>query len=240
MTDRRMTCAEADALAGAWGLDALDADETEVVVAHLETCDQPHAELRASVGPGVVLAAALEPIEPSPALRDRLMRSIGAEREGAPVIELEARRERPAWLPRALAGLAVAAALVLAVWNVGLRDDLQDRDAQLAQVAAALSAGGPAYGVSGAVGGGVLVTGDDGPVLVADLEPPGEGLLYALWLIGPDDVPVAVGTFEPEAGEPVAIVPLDRSLEGFATFAITLEEGPVDAPTGDPVLATSL
>jgi hypothetical protein len=51
---------------------------------------------------------------------------------------------------------------------------------------------------------------------------------------------VAVGTFEPEAGEPVAIVPLDRSLEGFATFAITLEEGPVDAPTGDPVLATSL
>ena len=156
------------------------------------------------------------------------------------MIELGARRERPSWLPRALAGLAAAAAVVLAVWNVGLRGELEDRDAQLAELAAALSAGGPAYSVSGEVGGGVLVTGEDGPVLVADLQPPGEGLVYALWLIGPDDVPVAVGTFEPEAGEPVAIVPLDRSLEGFATFAITREQGPVDAPTGDPVLATSL
>jgi anti-sigma-K factor RskA len=240
MTGRAITCDDADALAGAWGLDALDADEVAAVAGHLETCDQPHSELRGSAGAGAILAASLEPIEPSPALRDRLMRSIGAEGEGAPVIELEARRERPAWLPRALAGLAVAAALVLAVWNVGLRGELADRDAQLTQVAAALSAGGPAYGVSGDVGGGVLVTGDDGPILVADLEPPGEGLLYALWLIGPDDAPVAVGTFEPKAGEPVAIVPLDRSLEGFATFAITLEAGPVDAPTGDPVLVTSL
>jgi anti-sigma-K factor RskA len=239
VTDRILTCEGADALAGAFALDALDADEAAAVAAHLETCDQPHAELRASAGAGAVLAASLGPIEPSPALRDRLMRSIGAE-DGAPVIELEARRERPSWLPRALAGLAVAAALVLAVWNVGLRGELEDRDAQLAELAAALSAGGPAYSVSGEVGGGVLVTGDDGPILVADLEPPGEGFLYALWLIGPDDAPVAVGTFEPQAGEPVAIVPLDRSLEGFATFAITRERGRVDAPTTDPVLATSL
>jgi anti-sigma-K factor RskA len=240
MTDHTLTCDEADALAGAWGLDALDADEAAAVAGHLETCDQPHAALRASAGAASLLPASLEPIEPSPALRDRLMRSIGADGEGAPVIELEARRERPSWLPRALAGLAVAAALVLAVWNVGLRGELEDRDAQLAELAAALSAGGPAYGVSGEVGGGVLVTGEDGPILVADLEPLGEGLVYALWLIGPDDVPVAVGTFEPEAGQPVAIVPLDRSLEGFATFAITREEGPVDAPTSAPVLATSL
>ena len=241
MTDgRALTCDEADALAGAWGLDVLEADEAAAVAEHLETCQQPHAELRASAGAGAVLAAALEPIQPSPGLRDRVMRSIAAAPADGQVIQLDARRERPSWLPRAIAGLAVAAALVLAVWNLGLRGELDERDAQLREVAAALSAGGQAYSVSGSIGGGVLVTGDDGPVFVADLEPPGQDLLYALWLIGPDDVPVPVGTFTPETGEAFAIVPLDRSLEGFATFAVTRERGRVDAPTGDPVLATAL
>jgi hypothetical protein len=240
MTDRPLACDEADALAGAWGLDALDSDEAAAVADHLAACDRPHAELRASPGAGDILAASLEPIEPSTGLRDRVMASIGEEPGGARVIELAARRERRAWLPRAVAGLAVAAALVLAVWNAGLRGQLEDRDAQLSELAAALSAGGPAYSVTGSVGGGVLVTGEDGPVLVADLEPPGEGLLYALWLIDADGAPVAVGTFQPEADEPFAIVRLDRSLEGFETFAVTREAGPVDAPTSEPVLATSL
>ena len=235
MTDRPLTCDEADALAGAWAFDALEADEAAGVAEHLTTCDQPHTELRSTVGTGLIIAAALDPIEPSPALRDRIMGSIGEE-----PISIEARRERRSWLPRAVAGLAMAAAVVLAVWNVGLRGELDERNAQLREVAAALSAGGPAYSVSGDVGGGVLVTGEDGPVLVADLEQPGEGLLYALWLIGPDEVPVAVGTFEPDPDDAFAIVPLDRSLEGFTTFAVTREAGPVDAPTTDPVLVTSL
>jgi anti-sigma-K factor RskA len=235
MTDRSLTCEEADALAGAWGLDVLDPDEAAAVNDHLETCDQPHAELRASAGAGAVLAASLEPIQPSPELRDRLMRSIGEE-----PISIDARRDRRAWLPRAVAGLAVAAAVLLAVWNVGLRGELDERNVQLREVAAALSAGGAAYSVTGEIGGGVLVTGEDGPVLVADLEPPAEGQIYALWLIGPDEVPVPVGTFNPDPDEAFAIVPLDRSLEGFATFAITREAGPVDAPTTDPVLVTPL
>ena len=235
MTDRPLTCDEADALSGAWALDALEPDEAAAVAGHLETCEQPHPELRSAAGAGAVLAAALNPIEPSPALRDRLMRSIGDE-----PISIDARRERRSWLPQAVAGLAVAAALVLAVWNAGLRGELDQRNAQLREVAVALSAGGPAYSVSGEVGGGVLVTGEDGPVLVADLEPPGEGQLYALWLIGPDEVPVPVGTFAPDPDEPFAVVPLDRSLEGFATFAVTREAGPVDAPTTDPVLVTPI
>jgi anti-sigma-K factor RskA len=236
MTDRSpLACDEADALAGAWALDALEADESAAVAAHLATCDQPHAELRSAAGAGAVLAASLDPIEPSPGLRDRVLRSIGEE-----PISIDIRRERRSWLPQAVAGLAVAAALVLAVWNVGLQGELQERDARLRAVADALSAGGPAYSVSGDVGGGVLVTGEAGPVLVADLEPAGEGELYAMWLIGPDEVPVPVGAFAPAADEPFAIVPLDRSLEGFVTFAVTREEGPVDAPTTDPVLATSL
>ena len=34
MTDRTLACDEADALAGAWGLDALDADEGAAVAEH--------------------------------------------------------------------------------------------------------------------------------------------------------------------------------------------------------------
>ena len=235
MNDRPLTCDEADALAGAWALDALEADEAAAVAEHLQTCEEPHAELRSAPGAGTVLAAALDPVEPSRALRERVMRSIGDE-----PISIDTRPERRTWLPSAVAGLAAAAAIVLAIWNVGLRDELADRDAQMRELAAALGATGPVYTISGEVGRGLLVNGEEGPVLVADLEPPGEGLVYALWLIGPDDVPVAVGTFEPDADVPVAIVPLDRSLEGFATFAITREAGPVDAPTSDPVIAKSL
>ena len=239
MTDLpAMSCEAADELAGAWSLDALEAEESAAIVQHLRSCDRPHPELRQARGAGAVLAASLEPIEPSPALRDRLMRSIQAE--SAPVVDIEARRERSPWIPRAVAGLAAAAAIVLAVWNVGLQGQLASRDAQLRDLAAAIGTGGPAYALSGDVGGGVLVEGRDGPVFVADLVPLEEGMVYALWLIGPDGAPVPVGTFEPTAGAPVAIVPVDQSLDGFATFAVTVEEGPVDAPTTDPVLATSL
>lgn len=239
MTGRpALACDEADALAGAWALDALEADESAAIAEHLDSCDRPHVELREATGAGAVLAASLEPIEPTPALRSRVMRSI--EGKPAPGVDIATRRERATWLPRAVAGLAAAAAIVLAVWNVGLQGELADRDAQLHELAAAIGTGGPAYAVAGDVGGGVLVEGREGPVFVADLEPPPEGLVYALWLIGPDELPVRVGTFQPGAGDPVAIVPLDRSLAGFATFAVTVEEGPVDAPTTDPVLATSL
>lgn len=239
MTDRvAFTCESADDLAGAWALDALEPEESAAMAEHLRTCDRPHAELREAHGAGAVLAASLEPIDPDPSLRARLMRSIDAQ--PAPMVDLTARRERASWLPRAVAGLAAAAAIVLAVWNVGLQGQLADRDARLRELAAAIGTGGQAYAVSGDVGGGVLVEGRDGPVFLADLAPPDAGMLYALWLIGPDGAPVPVGTFQPIAGDAVAIVPVEGSLEGFATFAVTVEEGPVDAPTTDPVLATSL
>jgi anti-sigma-K factor RskA len=242
MTDRAPTplsCDEADALAGAWGLGALDADEAVALAAHLETCDRPHAELREVAGVEVVLAAALESIQPSAGLRERVMATIGAGPEPARQTALPARRTRP-WFAPALAGLAAAAAIVLAVWNVQLNGQIAERDARLREVAAALSTGGPVVSVSGTAGGGVLVTGEDGPVFVGLVEPPGEGMLYEMWLIGPDGVPVAVGTFEPDDDEGLAVVQLERPLEGFTTFAVTRERSRVDAPTAEPVLAASI
>jgi anti-sigma-K factor RskA len=244
MTDRPtgtpMSCDEADDLAGAWALEALEPAEADAVARHLETCDRPHPELRDAGGVGSVLAAALDPIEPSAALRDRVMGTIASQPRTGTVTPLRPRAERREWIPRVVAGLAVAAAVVLAVWAGGLRSELADRDAQLRQLAQAVSTGGASYRVEGDVGGGILVSGDEAAIFVADLEPAGEGMLYEMWLFDANGVPVPAGTFEPGSDDPLVVAPLDLPLEGFTAFAITREEGRVEAPTSDPVLATPL
>ncbi|HET7582023.1 MAG TPA: zf-HC2 domain-containing protein, partial [Candidatus Limnocylindria bacterium] len=78
MTPLRFTCQDVDELAGALAIGAVDADEARAAREHLATCPEPHAELRSLIGADAVLAAGLEPIEPSAGLRDRLMRSAEA------------------------------------------------------------------------------------------------------------------------------------------------------------------
>jgi anti-sigma-K factor RskA len=234
-----LTCDEADALAGAWGMGALEPNEAAAVAEHLDTCDQPHSELREAVGAGAVLAAALARIEPSPELRDRLMASIGAEprREASQPAQP---RGMPSWTPRALAGLAAAAVIVLAVWNVSLQGELATREAALNRLAASLAAeDGRTITVLGDAGRGVLVEGEGRTLLVADVEPAAAGMLYEMWLIGPDGVPVDVGTFRPEADGEFVVVELERPFEGFEVFAVTVEQTRVDAPTSDPVMAST-
>jgi anti-sigma-K factor RskA len=234
-----LSCDEADALAGAWGTGALDSNEAAAVAQHLDTCDQPHAELRQAVGAGAVLAAALARIEPSPELRERLMASIGAEPRRA-VTEPAQPRGVPAWTPRALAGLAAAAVIALAVWNVSLQGELATRESELSRLAETLAAsGGRTITVEGQAGRGVLVEGEGRTLLVADVELLAEGMLYEMWLIGPDGVPVDVGTFRPEAEGELVVVELELPFAGFDVFAVTVEQSRVDAPTSDPVLVSS-
>ena len=233
-----LTCDEADDLAGAWGLGALDRGEADVVASHLDACDRPHEELRAAAGAGLLLEASLEPIEPSPGLRGRIMDSIGAGLAPSPPAEVPWYRRQ--WMPR-VAALAAAAAIVgLAAWNLQLRGALEERQAELQRVASALSGGSAPVAVTGSAGNGLLVTGDDGPILVAGVPPPEPGSLYEMWLIDAEGTPVAVGTFIPGAEDELVIARLERSVEGFATFAVTMEDERVDAPTGDPVLAAPL
>jgi hypothetical protein len=217
----------------------LDTNEAAAVAEHLDTCDLPHEELRQAVGAGAVLAAALARIEPSPELRDRLMASIGAEQKRVEPA-LAAPRGMPSWTPRALAALAAAAVIVLAVWNVSLQGQVATREAALNRLAETLAAsGGQTIPVEGAAGRGVLVEGEGRTLLVADVQAPAQGMLYEMWLIGPDGVPIDVGTFVPEAGEAFVVVELERAFEGFDVFAVTLERSRVDAPSGDPVMVSS-
>lgn len=60
-----------------------------------------------------------------------------------------------------------------------------------------------------------------------------------LWLLDAAGTPVTVGAFRP-SGDAVAVVEVDRDLDGYATFAVTVEAERVQEPTGEPVMIGEL
>ncbi len=242
-----MICNQVDELAGAFALGALDADEEAALMAHLTTCDQPHLEVRDAAGAGLLMAASLDPVTPSPALRDRLMGTIDRTPQ-APVTTASPPAARRGWLdwlsPRLARPIALAAAvalLVVGVWNVNLQAQLGQRDAALRAVARAISGSEAAFRVDGDAGRGYVVDtpGAGAALVVADLRALPADRLYELWLIDAAGTPVAVGTFTPSGG-PVAVVPVERDLTGFAIFAVTVEAERVSAPSTTPVMVSDL
>jgi anti-sigma factor RsiW len=240
----RFACRDVDELTGALALGAVDADEALAAREHLETCPEPHAELRSLLGADAVLAAGVEPMQPSAALRDRLMDSVARTPQRAVTPEAVAPREpsveqRPGWLDwlspqvaRPLAMAAVVALIAVGAWGFSLSSQLGERDRALRQVADAIAGGEVAFRVDGDAGRGYVVDtpGSGSSFVVADLDPLPAGKLYELWLIGPDGAPVDVGTFRP-GDDAVAVVSIERDLIGFDTFAVTVEAKRVDAPT---------
>jgi anti-sigma-K factor RskA len=239
-------CSTVDELAGAYALGSVEPDEDRLIGEHLTTCGQPHAELRELVGVAGAMAVA-EPVEPSPALRDRLMATIAATpQEHRPLAPARPRREeaessdvRPWWrlnlLPAGLAAVALAAAVGLGAWGVSLNERLTAREAALAAVANADAA----FSVSGTAGSGWLIETDGHAHFVADGLPTlSDDELYELWLIDEAGVPTATGTFA--TGDELVVVPLEHDLGTAVTFAVTVEPHRVEAPTGEPVLVAAL
>lgn len=248
MTDDQpieMACETVDELAGAIALGALDPDELAAASAHLATCDQPHAELRELLGADRALALVLEPREPSEELRDRVMASVGARGTSRPGARTQPRVGRPRWLDWSSVGLwrgvAVAAVVVLLVGAVSwasLRQQVASQEAALSAIAEVVSGGAPAYPVTGPAGTGYVIdtAGPGASFLVAGLTEPPSGDIYVMWLIDAAGTPVAVGTIAASGGD-LTVATVEQDLTGFATFAVTVEAGPVDAPTTEPVMA---
>lgn len=241
-----LDCQAVDELDAALALGAVESDEARAIAAHLETCAEPHAQLRAFVGAGEVLMMSNDPVNPSPVVRDRLMTTIGRTPQEH---RLTPGRASPRgwfdWLsPRVARPLAVAAVIALVAtgaWNVTLQSQVGEQERALRAVAAAISGGEVAVRVDGSAGRGYLVDtpGSGATLVVADLEAIGADQLYELWLLDAGGAPVAVGTFRP-SGDAVAVVAVDRDLAGYATFAVTLEAQRVQAPTGEPVMIGEL
>ncbi len=144
-------------------------------------------------------------------------------------------------MARGLAAAAVVVAIALGAWNVSLQGSLASRDQELRAVATAISGSQAAFRASGSVGAGYVVADSSGraSLVVADLPALAANRIYELWLIGADKTPVAVGSFSGSSA-PVAVVPLERGLGGFTTFAVTVESRRMDAPTSQPVMVANL
>jgi len=247
--------ATVDELGAALALGALEPDELHAVIQHLESCTEPHNEVRSFLGAAEVIAASLEPVAPSAGLRDRLMRTLAstAQEHGdaatpvvpaaAPAIQLR-RTGLLDWfspnLARGLAAAAMVVAIAFGIWNVSLQGQVSQRDQALRAVAQAIASGQTAFRVSGTGGSGYVIADKNGTAsfVGANLAPLKADQIYELWLIGSDNKPVAVGTLTPS--DAVAVVPLERGISGFAVFAVTAEAHRVDAPTSQPVMTANL
>ena len=75
-----MTCDDVRDQAAAFVLGALTPAEEEAVRDHLATCPEAHAEFAELGGVVPILAAAVEQVEPPPALRERIMAAAAADR----------------------------------------------------------------------------------------------------------------------------------------------------------------
>lgn len=166
MTDPRrpaeLTHDEVVDLTAAFVLGALDEDEMAAVRAHVASCADPHPELDELGGMVAVLLAGLRPVEPPPALKDRIMAAAAADLEArrreaaqpegaAPPAAIEdapvpARPTGPVLLsrqPRLSWALGLAAVLAIALlggWNLSLQAQLSETQAYGRQVAAVLDA----------------------------------------------------------------------------------------------------
>ncbi len=225
MTDQRrpaeLTHDEVLDLAASFVLGALDDAEMAAVREHLASCREPHPEIAELAGVVPVLQAAVQPIAPPPALKDRIMAAAAAD--------LEARRQdsqradlaapapvaptRPSAIPRdrrqfglswALGIAAVLAISLLGAWNLSLQSQLTDAQVYERQVAAVLDAASREDALTAVMRSdadgpaGLAAVTSDGAMRIAmrDLAPTTGTEVYEAWVIVGDQPPVPLGGFQ--------------------------------------------
>jgi len=227
-------------LAGAYALDALDADERRRFEAHYPTCAFCNDEVHDYRETATMLGAAVSS-PPSPELRSRVLEEISRTRQIAPqvpdrVVELAARRRVNLSWSSALVGVA-AALLVALIGVVALRGGpVAGPDGELVELLAAGDTTVAALPGDDAGTGTVSVIWSANrnavAVVATDLAALGEDQTYALWALDDDGVATPSLLFDPDDdGAVTALGDLDTEP---ARWGITVEpDGGSPAPTGD-------
>jgi anti-sigma-K factor RskA len=245
-------------LLGAFALGVVDAEEAATVRAHLATCAECQAEIAELWLAVDSLPGMIEPMEPPPALRDRIAAAIMAEAASpapapptfsasrapelaptiAPVLPVPEPVRKPAsFWSRATPWAAAAAILLLLsagllVWNLRLREQIAT-----APVVETIALA-PTDAAPDARGEVTYLPQDELFMLdVQDLPPLEPDQVYEVWLIGAEG-PVPAGVFDQPTDQHAIVA--DRDL--YETLAITAEPGPLgtEAPTGEIVATASL
>jgi anti-sigma-K factor RskA len=246
-------------LLGAFALGAVDADEAAMVRAHLATCAECQAEMAELWLAVDSLPNTIEPMEPPPALRDRIAAAVMAEAASpapaplapsaapapepvpstapAPPVPEPIRRPASFW-SRATPWAAAAAILLLLsagllVWNLRLREQIATAPVTETIALAPTGAAPGAHGEVTYLPQNNLLLLD-----VRDLPPLEPDQVYEVWLIGEDGVPAPAGVFDQPTDQHAVVA--DRNQ--YETLAITAEPGPLGtaAPTGEIVATASL
>ena len=247
------THAPFEEMAAAYALDALDAPDRRVFEQHLTTCAACQHEVADLRRVATGLGLAVDPIDPPPALKARVLAAATAQ---AQIRSFRHDRRSPSLAP----WLALAAAVILTTltgvyaWRIQQRADreraganarISDLEQRLAIMSAPdmvqvkLQAQPDAPGSSAQVfmsaKRGMVLTAEHLPALAA-------GRTYQLWVVT-KQAPVGIGTFTVQAdGSVTGVMPISpQATIDPVAVAVTIEpEGGVSAPTGPKVLVGML
>lgn len=224
-------------LTAAYALNALAEHEEAEYEEHLAGCVACREELASFREAAASLAYVVEAPAPPAELRDRIL--VQARSERTNVVPFPGRR----WAVPALAGAAAAAAAValgLGVWATSLSSSLdEERQAREQQGAALAVVGDPdaeRFPLRGAEGTLIVSAGGEGALVLRDLPAAPEGRIYEAWVSSDGDVMLPAGTFTASTGAGATVVPLARPVPESGLVAVTIEDEPVETPTGDPII----
>ena len=222
--------AEAHELIAGYALDALDGADRARAKELLATSEEAREELRALTDVAAAMATATSGPAPRPELRDRIVAAARAEPQN--VVSLDARRRgRATPLLGAVAAVAATVAIGLGLYASSLSGELDDTKAVIAELS---DPSARAIGLEGARGR-LLVRPQGRAVLVVSGLPKREGKTYAVWVID-GGTPKAAGLFD--AASDATVVRVQRPVADGSVVAISVEDGPVDAPTSTPVVTS--
>ena len=229
--------ADPHALAAAYALDALPAEEGELFSRHLDDCPGCQVEVAEFAATAAKLGTVLEQAAP-PRLRAAVLDQVAVTRQSPPLTgaaHAHRRMQSPvAWLAAAaLVVLAVAGGLVVSEHQRA--SQLEDREQQLAAVLSAPDAKTDRDRI-GQQGRLTVVASrrlDQAVVLVADLPPLDPDRTYQMWLVT-DTTPRSVATMD-DAGQARTLVVSD--LGEAQAVALTVEPAGGSKQPTTPVIA---
>jgi anti-sigma-K factor RskA len=219
---------EVHALTAAYALDALDEVEESEYEDHLRGCARCRGELAAFTDTASSLAYAIDTPAPPPALRDRILERVRAER--AVVVPFRPRR-RLSYGLGAVAAVAAAVAIGLGLWGASVSDRLDRIEATNAILA---DPNARSVRLAGAAGRVVVSERGDAVLVVSGLRRAPSDKDYEIWVIERNR-PRPAGLFDAKEGR--EIVRLDERVPRGAVVAVTLErKGGVRQPTQRPLV----
>jgi anti-sigma-K factor RskA len=220
-------------LSAAYALHALDERESARYEEHLATCARCREDVASFSETAAALAYLPEPMDPPPALRDRILDSARSERPN--VVPLRARGSAPVRLLAAATAVAASLAIGFGVWANDRNNQHGNRGDKLASLQTILEMTADPntqrIALAGA-NGTLMVTPDRRAALVLnELRAAPNGKTYEAWVIA-DGKPRRAGVFQ---GGSENVLALQRPVPRGAAVAVTVERsGGVNAPTQAP------